>query len=313
MQEKGTIFFKINFQNRLFFQRKIWYNTNMKIRELLKNGTIKLTQYKIQEPISKTRILLMYEMGLQNEYLTCYLEEEARREVMESFEKHLEELANGKPLQYITHRQDFYGFTFQVDENVLIPQPDTEILVQEIIYICKYREETPKILDICTGSGAIAVALARSLQVKIVASDISQKALEIASRNAIANHTKIKFVQSDMFEKIDGTFDVIVSNPPYIATQVIQTLSPEVKQEPILALDGGKDGLDFYRILADQARLYLKENGILAVEIGFDQKQKVMDIFEKMGFQEVYSQKDYAGQDRIVVGKWRKICHFHQK
>lgn len=277
----------------------------MKIRELLKNGTIKLTEKKIEDAILKVRMLLLYELQIQNEYLACYLDEEASSEVAEKFEKHLEELIAGKPIQYITNSQGFFGLDFYVDENVLIPQPDTEILVEEVIEICKYREDVPRILDICTGSGAIAVALAKQMKAEMVASDISPKALEIAKKNAEKHRAKIEFWESDMFEKIHQKFDIIVSNPPYIETKTMENLSPEVKNEPKIALDGGEDGLRFYRILAEKAKDYLEKNGILAVEIGYNQRENVTQIFENAGFCEVYAKRDFAGNDRIVVGKWR--------
>ena len=277
----------------------------MKIRELLKNGTIKLTEKKIEDAISKVRMLLLYELQIQNEYLACYLDEEASAEVAEKFEKHLEELISGKPIQYITNSQGFLGLDFYVDENVLIPQPDTEILVEEVIEICKYREDVPKILDICTGSGAIAVALTKQMKAEMVASDISPKALEIAEKNAEKYHAKIEFVKSDMFEKIHQKFDIIVSNPPYIETKTMENLSPEVKNEPKIALDGGEDGLRFYRILTQKAKDYLEENGVLAVEIGYNQRENVIGIFRNAGFCEVYAKQDLTGNDRIVVGKWR--------
>ena len=267
----------------------------MKIRELLKNGTIKLTEKKIEDAILKVRMLLLYELQIQNEYLACYLDEEASSEVAEKFEKHLEELIADKPIQYITNSQGFFGLDFYVDENVLIPQPDTEILVEEVIEICKYREDVPRILDICTGSGAIAVALAKQMKAEMVASDISPKALEIAKKNAEKHRAKIEFWESD----------IIVSNPPYIETKTMENLSPEVKNEPKIALDGGEDGLRFYRILAEKAKDYLEKNGILAVEIGYNQRENVTQIFENAGFCEVYAKRDFAGNDRIVVGKWR--------
>lgn len=277
----------------------------MKIRELLKNGTVKLTEYKIEDAILKVRMLLLYELQIQNEYLAVHLDEEASLEMVQNFEKHLEELIAGKPIQYITNSQEFFGLDFYIDENVLIPQPDTEILVEEIIEICKYREDVPKILDICTGSGAIAVTLAKQIKVEMVASDISSKALEIAEKNAKSHGVNIELTQSDMFEKINQKFDMIVSNPPYIETKTIESLSPEVKNEPQIALDGGEDGLKFYRVLAQKAKDYLEENGVLAVEIGYNQRESVLEIFRNAGFCDIYAKQDLAGKDRIVVGKWR--------
>lgn len=198
---------------------------------------------------------------------------------------------------------------FYVDENVLIPQPDTEILVEEIINL--YKNKKCKILDLCTGSGAIAIALAKYVEdAQIVASDISMKALQIAKLNAEKNllHKKIKFIESDMFEKIDDTdFDIIVSNPPYIKTDVINTLDASVKKEPNIALDGGQDGLKFYKIIINKAHQYLSNNGKLFLEIGYDQKEDVIKLLNKTGYyNEIYSKKDLGQNDRIVVASVRR-------
>lgn len=277
----------------------------MKIREVLKKGVINLTKQKNEDALLKARMLLMYELGLKSEILAMHMDEEIELQIAQKFECHIQELMTGKPIQYITNSQEFYGLEFYVDENVLIPQPDTEILVEEVIEICKSRPKTTRILDICTGSGAIAIVLNKKTEANITASDVSPKALEVAKKNASKHQAKIEFVESDMFERLSGKFDMIVSNPPYIETKTIENLSKEVKNEPILALDGGKDGLDFYRILAKQAKSYLEKDGILAVEIGYNQKKEVMEIFEKHGFCDIYAKKDFGNQDRIVIGKWR--------
>lgn len=277
----------------------------MKIRKLLKNGIEKLNKYDIEEANFKAKILLSYQMGVKTEYLSIHIDEEIDCEIEEKFYEKIDEIITGKPIQYITNLQGFYGLDFYVDENVLIPQPDTEILVEEVIGIAKKNKSKPKVLDICTGSGAIAVSIAKNLDGEIWASDISKNALRIAKKNTENNEAEIKFVESDMFEKIEGKFDIIVSNPPYIETQTIENLPEEVKNEPKLALDGGEDGLDFYRILADKSRAHLEKGGTLAVEIGYNQKEEVMKLFEKYGFVDIYCKKDFGNNDRIVVGKWR--------
>lgn len=269
---------------------------------MLKNGIAKLNEYDVEEADWKAKLLLLYELEISKEQLAMQQDNEMNSQKIKKFDKHMEELIQGKPLQYITNSQGFYGLDFYVDENVLIPQPDTEILVEEIVNISKNKK---KILDICTGSGAIAIAIAKNTDSEIQASDISWEALEIAKKNAINHDVKIEWIQSDLFENIEGKFDVIVSNPPYIETKTISTLSPEVKNEPFLALDGGEDGLEFYRVLTQEAKRYLVSGGILAVEIGYNQKEKVMQLFEKAGFCEIYAKKDWGKQDRIVVGKWR--------
>lgn len=195
------------------------------------------------------------------------------------------------------------GLNFYVNENVLIPQPDTEILVEEVLQLLK-QNVSKKILDICTGSGAIAISIAKMQENSTVtASDISKKAINIARKNSVDNNTDIEFVLSNMFEKINGKFDIIVSNPPYIEENVISTLPKEVQKEPYIALSGGEDGLKFYRIIAKEGKKFLNANGYIAVEIGYNQKEKVIELFEKEEYKEVYSKKDFGGNDRIVIVK----------
>ena len=195
------------------------------------------------------------------------------------------------------------GLEFYVDESVLIPQPDTEILAEEVIEIIRKRKLS-KVLDLCTGSGAIAVSVAKFLEnVKVYASDISNEAIKIARRNSNKNNVKIEFIHSDLFEEFSGEdkFDIIVSNPPYIKTDIIGTLSQEVQKEPLLALDGGIDGLDFYKKIIKQAKEYLNTNGFLALEIGYDQKEEVENILGKNGYKNIYSKKDLEGHNRIII------------
>ena len=266
----------------------------MKIKEVLKNEVDKLNSYHIEDAILKAQILLQHVLGVSHEYLTIHYEDKMDKQFLRELQMYITQLINGRPIQYIVNNQDFYGYHFYVDENVLIPQPDTEILVEEMIGIGKKIDKKMKILDICTGSGAIAISIRKNLECTMYASDISESALEIARKNIVINQTEVSLIHSDMFEKMDSKFDMIVSNPPYIETSVIESLSEEVKNEPQIALDGGEDGLKFYRILADKAGNYLEKDGILAVEIGYHQREKVMEIFEKAGFCEVYSKKDFG-------------------
>ncbi len=277
----------------------------MKIKEVLKDQVEKLNRYHIEDAILKVQILLQHSLGVSHEYLTIHYEDKIEKHVLRELQLYIHQLMNGRPIQYIVNAQNFYGYHFYVDENVLIPQPDTEILVEEVIGIGQKKDKSLKILDICTGSGAIAISIRKNLACTMYASDISESALEVARKNAVMNHAEISLMASDMFEKVDGKFDIIVSNPPYIETSTLENLSEEVKNEPRIALDGGEDGLTFYRILIDEAREHLEKDGMLAVEIGFNQKEKVMRMFEEAGFCEVYSKKDFGGNDRIVVGKWR--------
>lgn len=191
---------------------------------------------------------------------------------------------------------------FYVDENVLIPRADTEVLVEEAINLCKDRK---KVLELCTGSGAIAVSMEKYVKdIEITATDISKEALDIAKKNEqnLIEKPTIKFIQSNMFEKINEKYDIIISNPPYIKTEVINEYNLEY--EPKIALDGGKDGLDFYRIIIEEGYKYLNEEGIIALEIGYDQRKEVIEIAEKTNkYENIYCIKDLFGNDRVIIIK----------
>lgn len=206
------------------------------------------------------------------------------------------------PLQYILGKQEFMGLTFRVTENVLIPRQETEGLVEEILKVLK---PGMKVLDMCTGSGCIAISLKKYAgEIQVTAVDISPEALKIAKENAKSNQTEISFVESDMFEQVAEKYDVIVSNPPYIKSDVIDTLMAEVKNyEPRLALDGFEDGLYFYRKLAREAGNYLNPGGMLCLEIGHDQGAEVATLLKENSFTEVRVEKDLCGLERNVYGK----------
>ena len=208
------------------------------------------------------------------------------------------------PLQYITGKAYFMGLEFVVTPAVLIPRFDTEVLVEEAI---KYIDADSVVLDMCTGSGCIAVSIAALSKAKVVGADISLEALEIAKENANLNKiSDISFIQSDMFQNVTGTYDVIISNPPYIPTNDVLELMPEVKEyEPVIALDGREDGLHFYRILAEQAVNYLNPDGLLIMEIGYNQAEDVKNLLANNNFIGTRVIKDLAGHDRVVCG-WRK-------
>ena len=265
----------------------------MKIEDLLRIGLEKLNN--IDEADLKLKMILSDLLKEDKSYLVIHKDREISGNIEAEFLKSVERLKQGEPVQYIIGKTEFYGLEFNVNSNVLIPQPDTEILVEEVIDIYNKNysnyNENITILDLCTGSGAIAVSLKKNLEnIEVFASDISTKALEIAKKNANKNNTEITFIESDLFENINTKFDIIVSNPPYIERDVLKTLSEEVKHEPVLALDGGEDGLEFYRKIAKDAKSYLKENGILAIEIGFDQKDSVIKLLEQEGYKCLFHQ-----------------------
>ncbi len=218
------------------------------------------------------------------------------RKVLDIFEERL----TGKPLWYIFGDTEFYGYKIKVDERVLIPRPETELLVQQAI---RTVEEGDKVLDLCTGSGAIAIALAceaaKDKNISVTAADISEDALEVARENARYNKANVTFVKSDLFDSVRGRFNLITANPPYIKTKDIPALQREVRDhEPHIALDGGKDGLDFYRRIAEKLTRYLVHGGMLIMEVGEDQAQDVLKIFSKCDYAMVV--KDLEGKERIV-------------
>ena len=205
------------------------------------------------------------------------------------------------PLQHITGTQEFMGLEFDVNEDVLIPRQDTEILVEEVLRVCEGRT----VLDMCTGSGCIIVSVSKLGKTKkAVGIDISTKALAIARSNAEKHKTEIEFLESNLFEQVKGTYDIIVSNPPYIPSYEIAQLMPEVKNhEPRLALDGDEDGLDFYRRIAIEGKRHLNEKGYLFLEIGYNQGNDVQQILLKEGFADIMIKKDLSGHDRVVSAR----------
>lgn len=205
------------------------------------------------------------------------------------------------PLQHITGCQQFLDFEFIVNEDVLIPRPETELLVEQVVSYIK--DNDIKVLDMCTGSGCIAVSVDRMCaNADVTAVDISEKALKVAGENNIRNEGRVTFVQSDLFENIHETYDIIVSNPPYIPTSDIETLMEEVREyEPRLALDGSADGLKFYREICTNAVNYLNENGKIFLEIGYDQGRTVPELLRENGFTDIQVLKDLSGNDRMVI------------
>ena len=310
----------------------------MKLQELIQNSKHELDSLNVEDADIKLKILIEYVFKISKEKLILKYKDEINDKKVEEFRKLLKKLENGIPIQYIINNQEFMGLNFYVDENVLIPQPDTEILVEEVIKYCNelrnnesedketnkdYKENIEKepiinkedkninkktinILDLCTGSGIIGISIYKYLEnVEIYASDISQKALNIAEKNTNLNNAKINFINSDMFENIHiKDFDIIVSNPPYIESKVIESLSKEVQNEPKLALDGGEDGLKFYRCILENAKDYLRKNGAIFLEIGYDQKEKIEEILKSYKiYKETKCIKDFGGNNRVIIIK----------
>ena len=276
------------------------------VKALLTETKQKLRQNNDETWSIDADLLVMRALGLTRMQLVTRDTDEVSDSQAAELEKLLEKRLSNMPMQYILGSCEFMGLEFKVNENVLIPRPDTEILVEEVL---KYKPST--VLDIGTGSGAIAVSLAHYGVKSVTACDISDKALETAKENAAYNNTDVEFIKSDLFENISKKFDAIVSNPPYIRKDVIPSLMPQVRDyEPLLALDGGIDGLDFYRSIIKAAHGSLNAGGLLAFEIGFDQGEAVSTLMRENGYDEVKVTKDLAGLDRVVTGKESKADVF---
>lgn len=279
----------------------------MQIKDVIRKGMIDLKVNGIQEPNLKARLLMQHILNKPRQYLLVHDTDMLTLRQQVDYFKAIKKLKQGVPLQHITNMQEFMKLNFYVSQDVLIPRPDTEILVEEVINIAK-KVRAKKILDLCTGSGAIAVSLAKYIEdSQITATDISEKALRVAKLNAKNNDVedKITFIKSDLFKEIPKEkYDIIVSNPPYIRKEEIERLDREVKKEPHIALDGGEDGLDFYRKIIHNSEEYLKFNGYLCLEIGYDQKIDVIELIEnEEKYKDTYSKKDLYGNDRIVITK----------
>lgn len=300
----------------------------MKIKELFNLETRRLNESKIEDANIIAKSLIKYVLKLTDNDLIVKQNNEVESNNQKEYEEYINQIIEGTPLQYITNKQEFYKQEFYVDEDVLIPQPDTEILVEEVINIAP-KDQKLNILDICTGSGAIGISLANNIKnADVTLVDVSSDALEVAEINcdsifenkitekAYENEAEvylieengikqnIKLHQSDMFDELEEEFDIIVSNPPYIKTKEIKQLSKQVKNEPRIALDGGEDGLYYYRVLIDESHKFLSDDGYLCMEIGYDQKTEVIKLLEESGmYKNIYSKKDLAGNDRIVIAQ----------
>ena len=222
------------------------------------------------------------------------LSETAARDFLEAVRRR----ADGEPLQYILGDAEFFGYTFKVNKNVLIPRFETELLVDKAL---PYIGADSRVLDMCCGSGAIGITVALKKGCPVTLADVSEGAIRVAKSNAAALGADVRFVLSDMFEKVDGVFDVIICNPPYIPSADIQSLDVNVKDyEPVSALDGGRDGLDFYRRIAERAPAALSDGGVLALELGAGQAEEVKRV-TSLSFDVDAAYADYNGIDRILI------------
>lgn len=276
--------------------KEVKFVTCEKTKDLTEKVKEKLTSNGVTE---KAEAEWIVSLTLKIKRDEVYSEKMVSPKNVDKVMKLTEERCTGRPLWYCVGDTDFYGYTIKVNESVLIPRPETELLVEQAILTAKGKEN-PKILDLCTGSGCIAIALSKELNVEVDAVDVSEKALETASENAKINNAQVIFKKSDMFDSLDGEkYDIIVSNPPYIKSKDVEGLEREVKDfEPITALDGGEDGYDFYRIISNKVKEYLAPNGVVLLECGIGQAETVAEMFRNVGKTQII--KDYENIERIV-------------
>lgn len=268
--------------------------------DLLKSSDIENVEYDIKAILTDT-----FGVDLNKFILDMDNEFEPDKDLEAKYLSRIEKRKKHIPLQYIINKQNFYGLDFYVDESVLIPRYDTENIVDRIVKDCK-ENKCLSVLDLCTGSGCIAVCLKKNGFEKVYAADISDKALAVAKHNAKLNNADIIFLQSDLYENFpkEIRFDIIVSNPPYISTDEIAKIEKQVRDfEPKLALDGGRDGLDFYKKIINLSKNFLNNKGRLYLEIGYDQSKDVVDLAKKEGYDNIVIIKDLSGRDRGISMK----------
>lgn len=281
------------------------------VRNLLEKGFKSLSKTERKSPRLESELIVMHLLDVDKAYLYTHPNRIVNKEIIDKFEELVEKRKQGYPIQYILKNQEFMGLDFHVTEGVLVPRPDTEILIEYIIkFARKNDKEKLKILDIGTGSGAISLSLAYYIENSYIYSvDISEKAIKIARKNKkkMNLEDRVKLITKDILEgfpEIDEKMEIVVSNPPYIPSRDIDSLQIEVsKYEPRLALDGGDDGLVFYRYITEKAKEKLIYNGLLCYEIGYDQGESVKNIMKDNGYKDILILKDLQGRDRAVIGR----------
>lgn len=271
------------------------------LKEWLEYGTGFLESRMIQDAETDAWLLLEYTANITRSFYYMNMHDPMDPGDAEDYLLLLQRRAEHIPVQYLIGEAWFYGHSFRVNRDVLIPRMDTEILVEEAV---KRLEPGMRVLDLCTGSGCILLSILKESSVTGVGTDISKDALLVAEMNRKRLSVSATWIESDLFAMVGGTFHMIVSNPPYIRTDVIDTLDREVKDfEPYAALNGGADGLDYYRRITAEAGTYLEPDGWLCMEIGYDQGKSVPDLMRSAGFADVSTVKDLSGLDRVVLGR----------
>ena len=275
------------------------------LQMIYKEGAETLEHAGIPDAKLDAWYLLEYVTGISRASYFGDPKREVPKEQAESYREVILRRAGHIPLQHITGEQEFMGYTFLVNPDVLIPRQDTETLTEEAL---KFTEPGMKVLDLCTGSGCILISLMKKCHgLTGTGCDISEKALKMARENGRRLQVEASWIQSDLFEQISERFDLIVSNPPYIRTGVIEELQEEVRlHDPWIALDGKKDGLYFYRRIIAESTGYIRDNGAMMFEIGHDQAEDVVRLMEEAGYTQIRVKKDLAGLDRVVTGRYNK-------
>lgn len=293
----------------------------MTILELLNWSTHMLGDHQIENPRLNAELLMARSLNLTRERLYMHLQEQLKESEEKALKQMIRRRVAGEPLQYLLEHQEFWSIGFKVDPRAFIPRPETELLVEQSLLILSKTsfQKIPSVLEIGTGCGAIAIALAKEVRdILLVATDISRDALRLAKENAKSADVmdQVRFVNGDLFgpfqtSRESGTFDLILSNPPYINRPEIHRLAKEVKDyEPIIALDGGEDGLEFYRQIISQAPFYLREGGWLLLEVGQGQNEKVSGLVEEGGyFFKPESVPDLSGIKRVVKTQKKYFLH----
>lgn len=275
------------------------------IKEALRQARVEL-EGRSGTPVLDAKVLLMDTLNQDDLFLIMNREEPLEASDYETFMEKVGMRKRSMPVAYITGKKEFMGFTFKVTQDTLIPRADTEILVEKAVEVIRSRGYR-KILDLCSGSGAIGLSIAKILDfTNVTLSDIKEEAISVSRENAetMGIMDRVDFMVSDLFQNLQGKYDMIASNPPYISRDDMADLSETVKGfEPLTALYGGTDGLDFYREIAREAKRFLVEDGTLIFEIGYDQGKEVMEIMKKNGFKNVDILKDLAGLHRVVYGE----------
>lgn len=275
----------------------------MTYKEVYESGVNSLKENNCKEAVLDARLLLEFICHTNRNDLLAHGDREVSEAEVRQYEAFVRRRASGEPLQYITGEQDFMGLTFKTHVSTLIPRQDTECLVEEVML---HLHDGMRILDMCSGSGCILLSLLKySNDCVGVGAELQPEAVALARENAENLGLEATFIQSDLFGQVEGKYDLIVSNPPYIESEVIETLDCEVREhEPMSALDGGADGLDFYRRITDEARNYLSRGGMLFFEIGYNQAEAVSELLRLNGYIDIVVKKDLAGMDRVVYATY---------